>query len=104
MKPSFCADCTKPSADLVLRGVSMRPRLTGGSRFTWGFCGERDMPRLHLVLTDPLPTLNGLLLDWIGRNRIRVLNVAGPRESKEPGLQDAARRVLASILRGVALP
>lgn len=81
--------------------VSLRTALTGGSLETWSYCEHRRRPRLHVVLTDPLPVINGNLLDWLGRNRIRVLNVAGPRESKEPGLQDATRRVLVSCLRGI---
>lgn len=81
--------------------VSLRSALTGGSLETWAYCEHRRRPRLHIVLLDPLPVINGNLVDWIGRNRIAVLNVAGPRESKEPGLQDAARRVLAACLRGI---
>lgn len=81
--------------------VSLRMALTGGSLATWNLCGRHHRPRLHVVLTDPLPVINGNLLDWIGRNRIAVLNVAGPRESKQPGLQDLTRRVLASCLRSI---
>ena len=36
---------------------------------------------------------------WIDRNHIRTLNIAGPRESKAPGIQDQARRVLVWLLR-----
>lgn len=79
--------------------VSLRTGLTGGSLSTWSMCNTHGRPRLHLVLLDPLPALNGLLVDWLGRNRIAVLNVAGPRESKEPGIQDMTRRVLVSCLR-----
>ncbi len=35
---------------------------------------------------------------WIVDHRVRTLNVAGPRESVEPGIQRAARRSLTSIL------
>ncbi|HZC78582.1 MAG TPA: putative molybdenum carrier protein [Ktedonobacterales bacterium] len=31
---------------------------------------------------------------WLARNRVRVLNVAGPRESKRPGIYRAAKAVL----------
>lgn len=81
--------------------VSFGAALSGGSLRTWCVCNAHGMPRLHLVLLDPLPVLNGNLIDWLGRNRISVLNVAGPRESKEPGIQDATRRVLAACLRGM---
>ena len=35
---------------------------------------------------------------WLGRHRIRVLNVAGPRESKRPGIYREARRILLRLL------
>lgn len=38
------------------------------------------------------------LQDWVLRNQIRVLNVAGPRESQQPGIYDAARRLLTVVL------
>lgn len=37
-----------------------------------------------------------MLRDFIGRHRIRALNVAGSRESKEPGIGEWVR----SVLRG----
>lgn len=77
----------------------MRTALTGGSLETWCLCELLRKPRLHLILLDPLPVVNGNLLDWLGRNRIATLNVAGPRESKERGLQDLTRRVLVACLR-----
>lgn len=85
--------------------VSLGRVLTGGSLMTWNLCDSVGRPRMHLLLQSAAPpTLRGVLLDWFGRHRIHTLNVAGPRESKEPGLQDATRRVLTSILRGVVLP
>ncbi|MDH3241521.1 MAG: putative molybdenum carrier protein [Alphaproteobacteria bacterium] len=35
---------------------------------------------------------------WIGQVPIRTLNVAGPRESKAPGLRDRVRHVLGAVL------
>ena len=35
---------------------------------------------------------------WLDRNQIAVLNVAGPRESKRPGVYAAACRCLESLL------
>jgi hypothetical protein len=35
---------------------------------------------------------------WLARHRVRVLNVAGPRESKRPGIYRQARRVLLRLL------
>jgi hypothetical protein len=36
---------------------------------------------------------------WLRRHRVRVLNVAGPRESKRPGIFREARKLLKEILR-----
>jgi len=35
---------------------------------------------------------------WLARHRVRVLNVAGPRESKRPGIYRQARRILLLLL------
>jgi len=35
---------------------------------------------------------------WLRRHRVRVLNVAGPRESKRPGIYRQARALLAALL------
>ena len=37
--------------------------------------------------------------DWLAANAITVLNVAGPRESKRPGVYAAAYRCLEALLR-----
>jgi len=39
-----------------------------------------------------------LVREWLEENRIEILNVAGPRESREPGVHAAARRALVEIL------
>jgi hypothetical protein len=38
--------------------------------------------------------------EWIERERIEVLNVAGPRESEAPGIHDQAAAFLRLVLRG----
>jgi hypothetical protein len=35
---------------------------------------------------------------WLARHRIRALNIAGPRESKRPGVYGAARSLLVQLL------
>ncbi len=37
------------------------------------------------------------IVRWIAANRIRVLNVAGPRESQSPGIYQQAYTVLATV-------
>jgi nucleoside-triphosphatase THEP1 len=35
---------------------------------------------------------------WIEQNRICILNIAGPRESKQPGIHEQAAAVLRRLL------
>jgi hypothetical protein len=37
--------------------------------------------------------------DWLAAHHIQVLNVAGPRESKRPGVYAAACRLLDTLLQ-----
>jgi hypothetical protein len=38
--------------------------------------------------------------DWLKENGVKVLNVAGPRESKRPGIHDQAANYLKKLLSG----
>ena len=37
--------------------------------------------------------------EWLTQNKIRVLNVAGPRESQQPGIHERASRFLTTLLQ-----
>lgn len=80
--------------------VSFAEFLTGGSASTVR-CARRmgrPCPCRHLVLSDPLSEVaTQRVLDWLRDHAVRILNIAGPRESKEPGVQVAARRALVPI-------
>ena len=53
-----------------------------------------DLGRPHLVSTDA-----DEVVDWLrGLGRHLTLNVAGPRESEQPGAYDATRRLLGGVL------
>ena len=59
--------------------VSVAPRLTGGSRATRKFARLHGKPCLH-VFGDGAPAK---VRRFLAQHRVRVLNVAGPRASKE---------------------
>jgi putative molybdenum carrier protein len=76
---------------ILYRGV-----LTGGSALTARLAERYDRPSLALDLTtspDPLT-----IREWIAKNEIRVLNVAGPRASGCPGIHELARELLGAVL------
>ena len=71
-----------------------RPR--GGTALTLRLLGRRRKPVLRVDLDEsPDPRA---LLDWIASEGIRVLNVAGPRESECPGVGRRANRFLEEAL------
>jgi hypothetical protein len=70
--------------------------VSGGTALTAEFAEKHNRPCLVLDLTTE-PTA-GAVRGWIEDNRIRILNVAGPRESKQPGIYDQAMAVLRRLL------
>jgi len=74
-------------------------KLTGGSAYTEKMAEKHSKPCLHIDLNqlDVLPAAVELL-DWIDQHQIEILNVAGPRASKDTKIYKAVRRVLESLL------
>lgn len=73
-------------------------KLTGGTKLTVE-CARKHSKPILIIQIDDHPS-SGSVIHWISENKLRVLNVAGPRESKCPGLQ--ARSV--AFLREVFSP
>ena len=84
--------------------LSLLGSVTGGSALTAWVAQELSRPFLHVPLSFVVGDLacaeaTDSLLSWLRENRVRLLNVAGPRESKEPGIESTARRFLSYSLR-----
>ncbi len=71
--------------------LSLAPVLSGGSRLTRELAERLGKPCLHL---HPGVDALSLLADFLRRHRVRVLNVAGPRASHEPGVYRYVQDVL----------
>jgi hypothetical protein len=70
-------------------------RLTGGSGLTSEMAKKHGRPCLHLDMgRTTVDEAAQRLREWIAENRIEVLNVAGPRQSKDPDIYDTALEVL----------
>jgi hypothetical protein len=75
---------------------SLERLLSGGTKLTWGHANKVGKPVLHIYDTrkarisnpDSLRLEVQALTDFLLSNKIEVLNVAGPRESKEPGVYE----------------
>ncbi len=83
--------------------IFTRGRLEGGSKLTEKIAREAGKPCVHqdldkVRLTEAVQQLRA----WLRVHEVHVLNVAGSRESKAPGLQVAVARLLVSALQFAA--
>ena len=72
-------------------------KLTGGSAYTSELALEHERPWLHIDLNktgvfDAALKLSG----WVLKNNIEILNVAGPRASKDPRIYRAVLNIIES--------
>jgi hypothetical protein len=74
---------------------SINPVLSGGSKETVGLAEKHQKPVLHLSRDGGSNHPEQELLRFIGDNRIRTLNIAGPRTSNEPEVGAFVAGVLA---------
>jgi hypothetical protein len=70
-------------------------KLTGGSALTQTFAIKHHKPRLHLdinktTIAEAADSLN----NWIEKNNIKILNVAGSRASKDNKIYQVTRDIL----------
>jgi len=90
---------------------SLERLLSGGTKLTWGHANKLRKPLLHIYDTrkerisnsDSLRLEVHALTDFLRSNKIEVLNVAGPRESKEPGVYDWTLTMLRSLNRAASV-
>jgi hypothetical protein len=87
-------------ADATL--ILARPPLRGGSALTRR--SARRLGRPVLVVDPEAPDALARVRAWIGDAGIGTLNVAGPRESQQPGIYAAARSLLDALLRPTPPP
>ena len=76
-----------------------RGPLQGGTRLTFDIAKERGKPcyRIDLACESiPLQPLRA----WLCEHNVRVLNVAGPRESSVPGIARRTQELLAALFDG----
>lgn len=74
-------------------------KLTSGSKVTRNLADKHNRPCLHIDLED-LSILDAgrLIKDWINKHNIQILNVAGSRISKAPGIYKAVSDTMQAFL------
>jgi hypothetical protein len=81
---------------------TVAPELTGGSALTQALAVQHRKPVLHLAQEVDGRSAPARLRAFLRRHQIKVLNVAGPRLSTEPGARAFASRVLEAALSAAA--
>lgn len=73
--------------------------VSGGTRKTVDYCLRLAKPYLLIDLqSGGMAASQSTIVDWLGSPPpIKTLNVAGPRESKHPGIYDQARALLVAV-------
>lgn len=78
--------------------VLTRRKPTGGTALTVKVADKHKKPCLVLDLEQENHKMPGIIQDWVEKNHISILNVAGPRESKVPGIYSMTRMVVEKVL------
>ena len=99
--------CETPSADPLQRTewnvrdsdatviFSIGHKLGGGSKRTAEFARQYRRPWLHLSRERAGGMAGQLLAEFVTKQSIGILNIAGPRESEEPAVGNFVRECLA---------
>jgi hypothetical protein len=77
--------------------ILFRNELTGGSAFTADVARKQSKPCHTVNLSAPADPRE--VTEWIRLNNIRVLNIAGPREGRAPGIHLVATAYLQALFR-----
>ena len=76
---------------IFCRGV-----LSGGTLLTYRLADQHQRPCKVVDLNEPLDARD--ILNWLQDNRVATLNVAGPRESQNPGIAAQTQKCLEAVL------
>ena len=77
--------------------IMTKGKPVGGTALTIDFANQLNKPLLVVDLhqSTDVPHLS----PWIHQNSIKVMNVAGPRESQQPGFYSEAKTILEKLLQ-----
>lgn len=76
--------------------ILYRGRMTGGTKLTQRICRQVGKPSLSVSIAQAERAMKKII-DWLSEIRPGVLNVAGPRESNDVGIQVATRTLLTEV-------
>jgi hypothetical protein len=73
-------------------------KLTGGSALTKKLAKKHDKPCIHIDLdaTNAFAAVKAITY-WLSKHQIEILNVAGPRLSKDPRIYTETKKILSGV-------
>ena len=74
-----------------------------GTHLTVDYCKELSKPQFLVdlkIMSGQMQSIYSALADWIDKNQISVMNVAGNRESNSPGIQKETAELLTKLFAG----
>lgn len=74
---------------IIVPQMPLPDKIKDGTRLTIDYAEEQRKPVLIINLSQKDEAIDRIL-SWIDKNNIRILNIAGPRESNWPGIHDDA--------------
>lgn len=79
--------------------IVSRGKVIGGTKLTMDYANKHGKNSKHVNLQEdfPLFVVPGVY-SWIHQNCIKVLNVAGPRASKDAGIYDDVKLIITGVL------
>jgi hypothetical protein len=78
--------------------IIARGPLSGGSIITLKAAKANDKPCLHINLKNmPAFLATSKIVEWLMDFNINILNVAGPRASKDPTIYDDAKKIIEAV-------
>lgn len=84
--------------------ITKNRKATGGSGLTISLAVKHKKPWIHIALDDfeSMKPAGPILAQWLAQKSIRVLNVAGSRESTCPGIHDKTVDLLKAAVGAMA--
>ena len=84
--------------------VARARELSSGTAFTKTCVEQQGRPLLIVCEPEGVPRGAAVLSKFLRQNKVRTLNVAGPRESQAPGLGKFVRELLEAVLGAKLAP
>lgn len=79
--------------------ILFRHEISGGTKLTRRLARKYRRPLLEIELSTETNENLKAILSWIESHQIHTLNIAGPRESGEPGIQKVTQKIVAALLK-----